>query len=714
MPWWMVLLLLTAANAITGWQLLRRTTWEELDWLEAGFFSFMAGAALNGWLAVTLAEVGYFRPGILIGVWLALNGGLAWRNWRRRQPGASPAPRPLDAPTRWGLLLWLPLALWLCLRPHQFVKGAADAGVYINLAASIQRQGSIVIHDPTLAALDPALYPALLRPLPPDLGAPYLLFPGFYITDPAQGEVTPQFYPLDPVWRALAFSAGGVQAALVLTGWWAIWGALAVLIIARRLGGAWAGGLALAGLTLNGLQIWFARYPTTEALTQAFLWSGVAAATLAIRPMIVGAGLKPGSTPAATPTLALTAGLTLGQTLLARIDMFFVLAVPLALWGWQRAAGRSRLLWPLGGVLSLLGLHSLGHAVWQSRPYFVSTYGYLLAVARQQAEWLVLGMAWLAAVWLLAPRLRQGLETSAGAGWLRRGRGAAALLVLGLALYAWFIRPQATPGAFPDWYSGQATPLLDHENLRRLGWYLGPAGVWLGALGAARLVWRLERRTLLLVGVGMCFSLLYVWRIQANPHQVYAMRRYVPAVIPFLTLSAAIWLGSWLGGRERWQAVVGALLALVWLGSLAWLARGLVSQVDDAGLLADLTALDAHFAPGAVVLVGDTALIGQGDFIGTPLHFLYGRDVYTLRAPEALDGGALAQQLSRWLGAGRPVYWLETAGGPVWPLPEWGLEVGQPYQIDSVTLEGVYTHRPQQIVTTTWAGVLYRVMPQRP
>lgn len=724
MPWWMVLLLLTAANGMVGW-LAGRRAGRNLDGLERLFLWHMVGAALNGWLAVGLAEWGIFRLSVWGAGWLALVGGLAWRQ-ARRPAGVAPAPvRTVDTATRWGLLLWLPLALWLFLRPHAFVKGAADAGVYVNLAASIHDQGSLVIHDPTLAALDPALYPALLRPLPTDIGAPYLLFPGFYITDPAQGEVTPQFYPLDPVWRALAFGLGGrengVTAALTLTGWWAIWGTLAIGIIARRLGGRWAGGLALVGLTLNGLQIWFARYPTTEALTQAFVWAGVAAITLALTAGDCDSPAdrrldRPAKTPpAATPdaSLALAAGLLLGQALLARIDMFFLLAIPIGLWGWQRLAGRSSLLKPLGGMLVILGLHSFGHALWQSRPYFLSTYGYVGAVARQQAGWLLLAAGVGLGLWWLAPRLLA---------WTARYRlsalrpalaGGAALLLVGLALYAWFIRPQAAAGAFPDWYSGQSTPLLDHENLRRLGWYLGPAGVWLGVLGAARLVWRLERRTWLLVSVGLCFTLLYVWRIQANPHQVYAMRRYIPAVIPFLTLSAAVWLGSWWQAGGRGRPAAAALLAVVWLGSLAWLAQGLVSQVDDATLPAQLAQLNAHFAagePGAILLVGDTAVIGQGDFIGTPLHFLYGHDVYTLRAPDALDRAALAQQLTRWLGQ-RPVYWLETAGGPPWPLPDWPPGAGQPYQIESVTLEGVYTHRPRQIITTTWAGVIYPVTP---
>ena len=80
----------------------------------------------------------------------------------------------------------------------------------------------------------------------------------------------------------------------------------------------------------------------------------------------------------------------------------------------------------------------------------------------------------------------------------------------------------------------------------RLGWYLGPAGIALGVAGMCwMLVKDLNRRTVFLLGTGLFFSLLYLWRIQANPHQIYAMRRYVPVVLPFFIITAA-YLINWL------------------------------------------------------------------------------------------------------------------------------------------------------------------------
>ncbi len=67
----------------------------------------------------------------------------------------------------------------------------------------------------------------------------------------------------------------GRRSTLLLTGLWMALGTLAVYLTARDLGGPVVGALALAGLSLSALQVWFGRYPTSEALTQFLLWAGI-------------------------------------------------------------------------------------------------------------------------------------------------------------------------------------------------------------------------------------------------------------------------------------------------------------------------------------------------------------------------------------------------------------------------------------------------------
>ena len=111
--------------------------------------------------------------------------------------------------------------LWLMLRPHQFITGAADAGVYVNLGANIAKMGSIVIHDDVLADMDPTLQQAFLRPIDNPIANSYV-FPAFFVMNGGTGEIVPQFYPLHPVWQAVVYDFGGVSAELLLPGLWGV------------------------------------------------------------------------------------------------------------------------------------------------------------------------------------------------------------------------------------------------------------------------------------------------------------------------------------------------------------------------------------------------------------------------------------------------------------------------------------------------------------
>jgi hypothetical protein len=247
--------------------------------------------------------------------------------------------------------------------------------------------------------------------------------------------------------------------------------------------------------------------------------------------------------------------------------------------------------------------------------------------------------------------------------------------------------------------------LLDHENWRRLGWYLSPLGVWLGVVGVCALIWRGDRRTAVTLAIGCLFAALYLWTLNANPHHVYAMRRFVPAVVPFFTVAAAMLIG-WLARRPAWWARAAAgLLAVLWLGGLAWSARGFVTQVDHRGLAAQVETLNDAFAPGSVLLFYDGVPIGNGDFFGTPLQFIYGHDAFALRDP-ALPGAALVDAIEVWHNNGRAVYWI---GNPAWPTEHGLAAETNTYTLASLRLESSYDHKPTLIEDDEWRLTVTRL-----
>jgi hypothetical protein len=713
--------LVAGAVFLLGWLLVRQFAGNARPALALVFAALAAGTVLVGWQALVLAEARAFSLPTLALAWAAAVGLLlALEAWRRRN-GRWPAPVEARAAApplldRWpawaeGVVLgvWLLAACWLFFRPHEMVAGASDAGVYVSLSASIAQTGGILLQDDTLAALDPALSPAVLRPLPGSPVAPVYLFPGFYVVGEPPGEITPQFYPLHPVWQAVGFalaslsgsSEAAVMASLLLPGLWALLGALAVYLTVRQFAGWETAALALAGLTLCGLQIWFARYPTAETLTQFLIWSGLFAFGAWL------AGERPGG------LWALVAGLCFGGVFLVRVDILVLLPVfglvGLLLLGSGRRilSEPDSLAWFLTPLAALI-THSFIHAWFQSRPYFVVHSG--LGLRLLEVNWLIPLVAVLAAV--AGVVLIRRAASSLAAGYERTRRWAVLALIgatLVWAFYGWFVRPVLGEAVIrQDFFSQQAIPLTDHENWLRLSWYLSPVGVWLGVAGICVLIARVDRRTALMLVVGALFSALYLWNLRANPHQVYAMRRFVPVVVPFFCVAAAAFIGWVAEGRTAWRRAVAALLALIWLGGMAWSARGLVSQVDHRGLTGQLAALDATLEPGSVLLFNDQAVIGQGDYFGTPLQFVFGHDVFSLRDPAATSPSDLVKAVEFWQNSGRAVYWI---GDPE-PLGRLGLAADEaPRTLSSRHLEEVYDRRPTAVLADEWTLRIAKLRP---
>ncbi len=135
---------------------------------------------------------------------------------------------------------------------------------------------------------------------------------------------------------------------------------------------------------------------------------------------------------------------------------------------------------------------------------------------------------------------------------------------------AWFIAAAQEAAGLPV----DGTRSYDEMTLVWLSWYLGPITVVLGALGAALLARRAvgERRpelVVLLVTLGVP-SLLYLWRPSITPDVIWALRRFLPAVIPAMLLGAG-WFLHWAAGAIRSRAAADPGSRVRWLRAGVWL-----------------------------------------------------------------------------------------------------------------------------------------------
>lgn len=704
------------------------------------FLRIFGGMLLVGWWALALAELGAFSAtGVLVGVGvisLALYG-LAWQV---RGPAAPTRPRL--APTAPGLALaaLLLLTAWLNFaHPFETIVGSEDAGIYFNTGGLIAREGGIRMTDPSLAEFGDAAANAaaggaarhVLLP-PPDRGSDgnkrflfldwQRLGTGFNLVPDAGNTVTPQFLHLFPTWLALWATFGGGIGAMVYGGAaFGLLGVAATALLARRIFGPAIGLLAATLLALNGLQIWFARESLTEPLLQPLLLGMLFAWVLFIE------ARDTGDTVTARGAAAI-AGLALGSIALTHAQFLFaLLPVPALLaWLWLARRWRSAYWWflvPLGLLLA----HATFHIARYSLGYFEGIYHHVWKNAVrdwEQTTLLVLGPTLLVALLGLRPVRARWLPLATDRRTLRAARwlGAAGVALAGTWLY--LIRPgivaSGAPGALAG-YIGAPIPTGAASALVSLGWYLSPLGMVLAFAGLALLLLRdFEERTAAILCVAAPFALLYLTGSYTAGGYIYALRRFMPLIVPvaailtaYILLRAGPALAAALG-RQRLARPLQALglgAAALLILFLGYTNARLITHREYEEVLDRTAALADRFGPDDLILFSGPR--DETPKLATPLRYLFGREswVITTNLPRGkdLDAWITAQE-----AAGRRVHILMSAGGGKLFLPTHRLEPVDRITIPLPQVEKLENQKPFNRQENLLAYSLYALRPVAP
>ena len=492
-----------------------------------------------------LLLIGYFKPVPVIAGWLALTALIAPYAWRRIPSvtgaagwgtagagGAGGLGKAKPTP-RWALwslaAISVAFGVFQAVFHSQFVIVQYDAASYMQTASWISAHGTTIIpqnaqffgHTSAITFAGAAFYQVGNHLVPQFMaGLPMLLSLGFW----AGGASLAVFW--GPVLGAFAiFAFGGLVARLVGPRW-APFAALAIgatipMQYASR--STWSEPLALIFL-VGGLSLWIDSQRTDRGQDDAGPWRSDWRRHAR----------------SSSHVLAGVAGLLLGLIFLVRLDgpadiMFVVPYCGLLILRRQRQAV------PFIAGLIAGTIYGSADAAFLTAPYLIP--GNTVSVAGMCAAVIALLLGTIVAVWWLR---RRGSELRGQP----KPRLVRAVAILPFVITVVFLlRPYVERGWHTDYYHAYA-PL----SLHWIYWYTGFSTIAFAVIAYAMLGRRCVKGQapvwVLPVLVFACATLVFLYQPGITPHQPYASRRLVPAVLPGLIL-LAVWLASWLAQRSR-------------------------------------------------------------------------------------------------------------------------------------------------------------------
>ena len=661
--------------------------------VERWYLRLALRVSLVAWLALVLAELGWFNGWYLVPV-LALVAIGSVRDAVGAARAASGRGR-LTPAAALGFGAILLLCGVLFFPPFEAVVAGGDATVYVGFGRQIAETGRLEFEDELVRQLPDDVRVELFRNRAPgDATGEYARFPGgFQIPDIDAPTVTAGFSPLFPVLTALFYDLSSVRGALYVAPLFALLSIAALLLVAAHFVGWRYAWLAVVLTAVAMPQVWFARLPVPEMVAQWLVLSGLLAWVVALRDR--------------APRWAFASGWFFGLGCFAKVDLMVLLGVALVAYvAWRLLARLERgdlgirYLPYLLVSFGLLLLHNFTHYLLFAshyRPYveylIESSYLSGLLGASGAIQIVTAVLVVLAALGAVMVLLRRSVRDRELAG--------------GLALVALLV-------AYAANYAATTSGRLD-DTAAWLSWYVS----WPLLLGgAAAIAWLIAGRASRDAGATLVVALLvvvglhYLWNPLERSVHVWAMRRFVPVVLPLLMLAVSMGLAACLDRvasmfRGWAAAAAGVLLvALVARPTLAlagepiW--RGAVEQVGE---------LARAFPPSSVVVTTPGL---AGTHLSTSLAYLHDIDTVLVQRREP-RAPLLQQAILGWLASGRPVYLAFAEGDRLeFPAPSLTLSEQRSASVQVPQLEITGDRAPQGVFRPRYGIRLWRMTRREP
>jgi len=590
------------------------------------WFALTSAVGIAVWSVPMLvsAQFGVYR-GAYFGVlgWGIVMFGL--KALPRRREGPFPSWASLGL-WDWVLVVGLLVAAILYLGfPHDSATNPADDAIYAHHAIYISRHGRLTVPYPwteDAGSIFSQLFSDSLEVYP--MTYQTTKFP-WYALD--RHAMTVAFAHLFKIWLAQMFTTVGHVGLLRLNGAFALLFLGIFYGLCRTVTPKPFAVVATLFMALNPAEIWLARVTLTEILAQLLIWSGVLCLATALR--------------TDDTWLMGWAGILLGSSALVRIDSFLLLPALLlshfahSVFTHPTAETTPTFWRPLySTAVPAFAMALLVHTT-SSTPYTVNFYSHFVKIGLATA----LSAAALLATSSGRSRLVHHWLTGKPALWL------AGWLALALLVYGWWIRPSRTP-------SFRAYSLV---NLSR---HLSTPVVWTAMLGWYVSLWSAARKgtghylapALVVVA---SFSALYLWDPRAQPVYFWAVRRFVPVIIPGAVFFGSIGVGWALANSPpRWNATLSQLVLLFLLVFTIRANTPLLLFAENSGSFSQLAELAGKLPRNEVI-----PACGHSKWI-TPLYLSFDRKVVPLNLATEKGRDVFERWFEKRAGDRKPVYLL--------------------------------------------------------
>jgi hypothetical protein len=572
------------------------------------FWAVILSVIVSMTLAFALAAIGAYSLRTLIFCNAGLAAALALASLGNLRLGAT-ARRPGWTALFPAGLIAAGVWMYFAVPAAEYVLGGRDPGVYISEGIQIAQRGSLVIPDPTAAAV-PATTRDLFLPKYEDPTFYSVRFMGFHLRDPEKGTVTGQFPQGYPIWIAIAYGLDGVTGTRRVIAWWAILGALTVYFAATRLVGPIPAFAAAGLLTVHVIQTWYARYPNSEIVTQGLLFGALLAHAYAHEDD--------------DPFFGPIAASLLGLALFTRFPAVLAVGAAAAASLLAHVAGhrvRAGFLVTLAAWVGAAGVYYTT----QLRPYFARPISYVQSLEP-------IHLVPLAAGGAAACALLWAIRKPPVAAVTRRWLPIALIAVVTTGgLYALFFRE---PG-------GRLAPHDAHAVRMFADFYFTPIAFCLALAGYALVVWRSFWRAPALILAATTLAVFFLYKMRIWPEHFWLTRRFIPAILPgaLIFVAAALFAPLWLLPRERlWggkrlfgaASVAAGVIGVFLLGQHYLIAsQAIRTHIEYAGVIPRIERLASRFGDNDLVLVEPR---GQSELhtLALPLSYIWARNVLVL------------------------------------------------------------------------------------